>query len=53
MIPLSAWRDQLLEALGATGMGEVCRLRGELGLAIFEEDEEQVLRALCSGTSVT
>jgi ferredoxin len=34
----SAWRDQMLEMLGAMGIKEVRRLRGETGRAIFEED---------------
>jgi len=41
---LSAWRDQLLEVLGAMGMREVRRLRGELGRAIFYAEEEQHFR---------
>ncbi len=36
-----AWRDQLLEVLGAMGLREVRRLRGELGRAIFYEDVER------------
>jgi glutamate synthase domain-containing protein 2 len=38
---MSAWRDQLLEALGAMGMREVRRLRGETGRAIFRERVEK------------
>ena len=34
----SAWRDQMLEMLGAMGIREVRRLRGETGRAIFQED---------------
>ncbi len=37
---VSAWRDQLLEALGAMGMREVRRLRGEMGRAIFKPQAE-------------
>lgn len=37
----SAWRDQLLEVLGAMGIKEVRRLRGEVGRAIFKEDAER------------
>lgn len=37
---MGAWRDQLLEVLGAMGLREVRRLRGELGRAIFFEDVE-------------
>lgn len=35
---IAAWRDQLLEILGAMGMREVRRLRGETGRALFHED---------------
>ena len=38
---MNAWRDQLLEALGAMGMREVRRLRGEMGRAIFMEEIEK------------
>ncbi len=38
---VGAWRDQLLEVLGAMGLREVRRLRGELGRAIFYEDVEK------------
>ncbi|MCX8103319.1 MAG: glutamate synthase-related protein [Candidatus Bipolaricaulota bacterium] len=38
---IGAWRDQLLEVLGAMGMREVRRLRGEVGRAIFHEDLER------------
>ena len=38
---IGAWRDQLLEVLGAMGLREVRRLRGELGRAIFYEDVEK------------
>jgi glutamate synthase domain-containing protein 2 len=43
---MAAWRDQLLEVLGAMGMREVRRLRGELGRAIFQVKEEDAFRAL-------
>ncbi len=33
-----AWRDQLLEVLGAMGIRDVRRLRGETGRAIFAEE---------------
>jgi hypothetical protein len=36
----AAWRDQLLEILGAMGLREVRRLRGEMGRAIFMEEQE-------------
>jgi ferredoxin len=35
---IGAWRNQLLEILGAMGLREVRRLRGEVGRAIFFED---------------
>lgn len=38
---IGAWRDQMLEVLGAMGLREVRRLRGELGRAIFYEDVER------------
>jgi glutamate synthase domain-containing protein 2 len=43
---MAAWRDQLLEVLGAMGMREVCRLRGELGRAILQSKEEEAFRSL-------
>lgn len=36
-----SWRDQLLEILGAMGLREVRRLRGELGRAMFQADLER------------
>jgi ferredoxin len=38
---IGAWRNQLLEILGAMGLREVRRLRGEVGRAIFLEDIEK------------
>jgi len=35
-----AWRDQLLEVMGAMGLREVRRLRGELGRCMFQRDLE-------------
>lgn len=35
-----SWRDQLLEILGAMGIREVRRLRGEMGRAMFQKDLE-------------
>ena len=35
---IGAWRNQLLEVLGAMGLREVRRLRGEIGRAIVAED---------------
>lgn len=37
----ASWRDQLLEILGAMGMREVRRLRGELGRAMFQAELER------------
>jgi len=37
---MSAWRNQLLEILGAMGIREMRRLRGEVGRAMFFEDLE-------------
>jgi hypothetical protein len=38
---LASWRDQLLEVLGAMGLREVRRLRGEMGRAMFQNDLER------------
>jgi len=38
---IGAWRNQLLEVLGAMGLREVRRLRGEVGRAIFIEEIEK------------
>ena len=38
---LASWRDQLLEVLGAMGLREVRRLRGEIGRAMFQKDLER------------
>lgn len=38
---MAAWRNQLLEVLGAMGLREVRRLRGEVGRAMFFEDLEK------------
>jgi len=48
---LNAWRDQLLEALGAMGMREVRRLRGEVGRTIWHTSEEQAFRAGLGGSA--
>ncbi len=37
----ASWRDQLLEVLGAMGLREVRRLRGELGRCMFQRDLER------------
>lgn len=36
-----SWRDQLLEILGAMGLREVRRLRGEMGRAMMQKDLEK------------
>ncbi len=38
---LGSWRDQMLEVLGAMGLREVRRLRGEIGRAMFQKDLER------------
>lgn len=38
---LAAWHSQLLEVMGAMGMRDVRRLRGEMGRAMFFEDLER------------
>lgn len=48
---VSAWRDQLLEALGAMGMREVRRLRGEMGRVILDETEAKSFRRLFPSTA--
>jgi glutamate synthase-like protein len=37
----ASWRDQLLEVLGAMGLREVRRLRGEIGRCMFQKDLER------------
>ncbi len=37
----ASWRDQLLEVLGAMGLRDVRRLRGEMGRAMFQKDLER------------
>ncbi len=37
----ASWRDQLLEVLGAMGLREVRRLRGEIGRCMFQRDLER------------
>jgi hypothetical protein len=37
----ASWRDQLLEVLGAMGLREVRRLRGELGRTMFQDELER------------
>ena len=38
---MGAWHSQLIEVLGAMGIREVRRLRGEMGRAIFMEEIEK------------
>ena len=38
---IAAWHDQLIEMMGAMGIREVRRLRGETGRALFFEDLEE------------
>ena len=38
---LASWRDQMLEVLGAMGLRDVRRLRGEMGRAMFQKDLER------------
>ena len=40
---LASWRNQLLEVLGAMGLRDVARLRGETGRAIFRDDLERTI----------
>lgn len=44
---MAAWRNQLLEVLGAMGLREVARLRGERGRALyFDQLEEEVFQEI-------
>lgn len=43
---VNSWRDQLLEALGAMGLREIRRLRGEIGRTIWNKREEIAFREL-------
>lgn len=38
---IAAWHDQLIEVMGAMGIREVRRLRGEVGRALFFEELEE------------
>ena len=42
---MGAWNNQLLEVLGAMGLREVRRLRGEVGRAMFVEDLQKEIFA--------
>ena len=44
---IAAWHLQLIEVMGAMGMGEARRLRGDVGRAMFfEELEEEIFGTL-------
>ncbi len=43
---MAGWHNQLLEIMGAMGIREARRLRGEMGRAMFFEDLEQEFAAL-------
>jgi ferredoxin len=43
---LSGWHSQLIEILGAMGIREIRRLRGEMGRAMFYDDLEKDLFAI-------
>ncbi len=49
---MAAWRDQLLEVLGAMGLKDIRRLRGETGRAMFLEELEKELLQICAGSAV-
>ncbi len=38
---MASWHDQLLEVMGAMGLREVRRMRGEMGRAMFQTDLER------------
>ena len=42
---MGAWNNQLLEVLGAMGIREVRRLRGEVGRAMFVEELQKEIFA--------
>lgn len=46
---VGAWRDQILEMLGAMGIREIRRLRGEVGRAIFYDDVQKDFLSVLSG----
>ena len=49
---VGAWRDQMLEMLGAMGIREVRRLRGEVGRAIFYDDIQKELLSTIAGGAI-
>ncbi len=48
---MSAWRDQLLEVMGAMGIREARRMRGESGRAIFHPAEEAKFKPVLGGVA--
>jgi glutamate synthase domain-containing protein 2 len=46
----ASWRDQLLEVMGAMGLREVRRLRGELGRCMFQRELEREAFGEMKGT---
>jgi len=47
---INAWRDQMLEALGAMGMREIRRLRGEIGRTIWHKTENALFKEGLGGS---
>ncbi len=47
---MNAWRDQMLEALGAMGLREIRRLRGEVGRTIWQKTEEAAFKENFGGS---
>jgi glutamate synthase domain-containing protein 2 len=50
---MGAWNNQLLEVLGAMGLREVRRLRGEVGRAMFVEELQKEIFAPLFARPVT
>jgi ferredoxin len=50
---IAVWHDQLIEMMGAMGIREARRLRGETGRAIFFEDVEEETFGRLFGTRIT
>jgi len=46
---INAWRDQMLEALGAMGLREIRRLRGEIGRTIWYKTEDALFKETLGG----
>ncbi len=49
---MAAWRNQILEVLGAMGIREIKRLRGEVGRAMFFKDLEAQTFGKVFGTGI-